>query len=131
MKPCRSYQPQLALFALGELNEAERAGVLEHLGHCPGCQNYANQLQEVAGLYAQDAKRSVAIPTLTTRRRERPRIFSLPVASSPSAAPPLSIASSRKLAEKDLEELVPPDRSDTAAPRESLFYVRSRNGSDL
>jgi len=63
MKPCKCHQRQIALLAVEALAETERAAVVQHLQECPGCRLYAEQLQGVVGLYAQDAERTVAAPS--------------------------------------------------------------------
>src|ERR1041384_2630451 len=47
MKPCFSKRKHLALLAASALSEPHHSELRRHLEHCPGCRDYARQLQLV------------------------------------------------------------------------------------
>ncbi|HKQ38017.1 MAG TPA: zf-HC2 domain-containing protein [Verrucomicrobiae bacterium] len=72
MKPCKSHQRQIAALAVEALSASERAAIVDHLRECSHCRGYAEQLRTIAGLYAQDAERSVADSTARPGRLALP-----------------------------------------------------------
>jgi hypothetical protein len=49
---CEEFEPQLTLFAAGELDTSEVADLNDHLQHCPGCSLALAQEQEMLALLA-------------------------------------------------------------------------------
>lgn len=54
MKSCEKYELLISAFLDGELSEAERADVAEHLAACPGCQRYFDDLVAMHDAFGQE-----------------------------------------------------------------------------
>lgn len=76
MKSCEKYELLISAFLDGELSEAERADVAEHLADCPGCQRYFDDLVAMHDAFGQEEE--VPVPEgfaegIMARVRETPQ----------------------------------------------------------
>ena len=62
------YDPILTAYALGELDEAERAKVERALAESPECQAAVEEIRQTAGLLTQELSREPVAPLSETQR---------------------------------------------------------------
>ena len=53
MKCCEEYAAALSAFADGELNEAERRALLDHIEHCQCCRDYLSELMILRAMFEE------------------------------------------------------------------------------
>lgn len=53
MKCCEEYAAALSAFADGELNEAERRALLDHIEHCQRCRDYLSELMILRAMFEE------------------------------------------------------------------------------
>ena len=53
MKCCEEYAAALSAFADGELNEAERRTLLDHIEHCQRCRDYLSELMILRAMFEE------------------------------------------------------------------------------